>query len=76
MSDELNTGEFREEDLTIIAPLKNPVVLKSGGPIMEMVSEDDEGFCLVSWGGLNNDEKTATFPSVCLFKCVTYSEQS
>lgn len=76
MSDELNSGVFHVTDLTPTPPLKYPVVLNSGGPIMELISEDSEGFCLVSWGGTNNDQQTETFPSECLFRCLPYLEKS
>ena len=39
MSDLLRHGTFEQGDLELVPPFKKPVILKSGGPIMELLGQ-------------------------------------
>ena len=54
-----------DDCLIKIPPPKRPVVLKSGGPILELLDIDQDGIALVCWG--KQGEQTAAIPKACLY---------
>ena len=59
----LNSNTFHPDELEKVPEPKFPAVLKSGGPILDVLDVDKDGIALVSW-----DNQTATFPIVCLYR--------
>ena len=65
---ELRRQTFPAEDLELAPEPKNPVVLKSGGPIMDLETvEGENGLC--RWETEDSKIARATFPLACLYLC-------
>lgn len=62
---------FHEDDLEKVPDLENPVILKSGGPIMEVLTEDEEA-CLCEWRGDSGKLWRKSYPRVCLYRLVPF----
>lgn len=60
---------FDAEDLVIIPPPKRPVMLKSGGAIMEVLEELD-GEVLCEW-----DDGRVWYPRECLYSLVPFQSK-
>jgi uncharacterized protein YodC (DUF2158 family) len=64
----LHRKSFSLDDLVRIPPPEHPVVLKSGGTLMNLVSvEGDNALC--EWYEDNGKLARAVFPLVCLYRC-------
>ena len=64
----LNRDTFSEVDLIKVPRPTRPVVLVSGGPIMELESEENgKGLC--SWRDDDGKLGRAVFPLACLYEC-------
>lgn len=64
-----NSGLFHADDLVLVPPPARPVVLGSGGPIMELESVED-GVALCSWTADDGRLCRSRFPLPCLYACV------
>lgn len=62
----LGHGEFFSGELELVPEFRDPVMLKSGGPIMEVLSVDSSG-ALCEW-----EDGRETFPVACLYRLVAY----
>lgn len=60
----LNSEIFQTKNLTRVEPPKNPCILKSGGPIMELL-EIKEGLAYCEW-----EDGYANFPVKCLYRLI------
>jgi hypothetical protein len=60
---------WREDELVKVEPPARPVILKSGGPVMDLESVED-GNALCRWEGDDRRICRAVFPLVCLYSCV------
>lgn len=65
----VNRDTFDPEEVTRVRKPRRPVVLASGGPVMELESLDGEGRALCSWVGDDGKIARATFPLACLYRC-------
>ncbi len=65
---ELHRETFAKEELEKAPPKKRPVILKSGGCVMELESVED-GIALCSWENNERKLQRASFPLVCLYEC-------
>lgn len=71
MSREIRSEVFSEADLEPVKSPAKPVVLKSGGPIMDLVCfEGDNGVC--EWEGQDGTNQRHLIPLVCLYRCLPY----
>ncbi len=69
----LNAEVFNAEDLRTIKAPKVPVVLKSGGPIMNLrCIEGGRAFC--EWDDNENEVIRKSFPVECLYSCFEVSK--
>lgn len=67
-------GELRREsidpaDLVRVEPPGRPVVLKSGGPVMDLESWSDDGQALCRWAAADGRVCRAVLPAACLYRC-------
>lgn len=72
---ELSRDSFAADELVVIPPPVRPVVLKSGGPVMEVLEViDDQALC--RWAGDDGRVGTAVFSTACLYACVPFQDKS
>lgn len=64
----LQRGTFPADALELVPEPRRPVVLKSGGPVMELESVEGED-ALCSWTGDDGRLGRAVIPVVCLYAC-------
>jgi uncharacterized protein YodC (DUF2158 family) len=68
---------YKCDDLVLVKPFRMPAILKSGGPIMNIISIDSDNVALCEW---HNDvdlpseppSQVAAFPIICLYKLVNF----
>jgi hypothetical protein len=65
---ELMRGVFNTSDLVSVPRPNKPVVLVSGGPIMDLISSQD-GNGLVEWRDDEGKICRAVIALVCLYEC-------
>ena len=71
----LNQDCFDVSELVSVRPPSNPALLRSGGPILDVLDVDDEGWAHCQWDRwVNGVKKTATgaFKLVCLYRLVPF----
>lgn len=69
MSNSVNRDKFPADELVKVPAPNRPVVLKSGGPVMDLETIDgDNGLC--SWFDDEGKISRAVFPLVCLYACI------
>ncbi len=59
---------FNAADLVVVPPMARPVVIKSGGPIMDVESVES-GQALCRWMDDEGKLCRAVFRVVCLYSC-------
>ena len=66
-------ASFDRSDLTRVpCPHRNPVVLKSGGPILDLLAvEGDNAIC--EWAE-DGEKVRRIFPVACLYRCVPLTD--
>ena len=72
---ELRNDSFNLSDLEKVEPPKCPALLKSGGPILDVLDVDDEGWAHCQWDRFVDGVKTVTtgaFKAVCLYRLVPF----
>ena len=70
----LHQAAFKESELVKVPEPKQPVVLVSGGPVMDLVAlEGENGVC--EWEDNDNEQHRRLFPLVCLYGCKRVIEQ-
>ena len=72
MSDHVRRESFHPDELVLVPEPANPVVLGSGGPIMDLVAtEGDRGLC--QWEADDGTTQRHMFPLACLYRCEKFS---
>ena len=72
---ELRSGSFNMSELVKVEPPKYPALLKSGGPIFDVLDIDDDGYAHCQWDRFIDGVKesvTEVFPIACLYKLVPF----
>jgi uncharacterized protein YodC (DUF2158 family) len=64
----LNTETFSVTDLVKVSPPARPVVLKSGGPVMDLEATEG-GMAVCSWRNADGSCGRRMFPLACLYSC-------
>lgn len=67
--DELRRESFPVGNLVRVPSPAAPVVLKSGGPVMNLLGVTD-GIALCEWLTADDRLSRGTFPVPCLYRCV------
>lgn len=65
---EIKRCVFDTDELVKVPEPSTPVVLKSGGPIMELESVEG-GSAMCRWTGLDGKLCRVVLPLVCLYRC-------
>lgn len=72
---ELKRGSFKMSDLERIEPPRCPALLRSGGPILDVLDVDEEGWAHCQWDIFTDGVKgaiTGAFKAECLYRLVPF----
>ena len=73
-------NELPVGDLILVPQPSRPVVLKSGGPVMEQEKTNPDGTVVCRWqrwddGDMVTVNEWASFTPACLYRCVPMTEE-
>jgi uncharacterized protein YodC (DUF2158 family) len=71
----LRRDAFPLDELVKVPAPKRPVVLKSGGPVMDLETVEGEN-ALCSWYGADMKLARAVFPLACLYECKPLEQEA